>query len=184
METEIFDPIGINNMLTKYRYKKIHLKELLEFFQAKYFYNWVYADCSPTLTEVVTEQEASIYCLLMYGNYFTPLLTYPELAAWKQLCHYVEFLYMKDCQSNFAYDRPLVDRLDYISKYDKVSDIDWITYDSIFQFNTKMLNDNTLNFYSRIPNQKIIYYKIITNKLITALSIIHNNKLMKEQLNG
>jgi len=105
-EKEIFDPVGINNMLTKYRYKKLHLKELLEFFQAKHFYNWVYDECSDALTEIVTVEEASIYCLLNYRDEFTPLLTYPELAAWKQLCHYVELHFYFDQKNRKFYDRP------------------------------------------------------------------------------
>lgn len=103
---EIFDPVGINNMLTKYRYKEIQLKELLDFFQAKYFYNWVYHECSDLLTTVVTEQEASIYCLLTYRDEFISLLVYPELAEWKRLCHYVMMHFYFDQKYRKCYDRP------------------------------------------------------------------------------
>jgi hypothetical protein len=122
METEIFDPVGINTVLTKYRYKKIHLKELLEFFQAEYFYNWVYANCSEELTKLITEEEASIYCLLIFRDHFTSLLTYPELADWKQLCDYVETLYNRDrC---YKICNPAV--INYEAC--KVSKINWETY--------------------------------------------------------
>jgi hypothetical protein len=111
----------MNKILSDYRAKKIHLKEVLEYFQVEFFYNWVYDKCSDDLIDLVTAEEASIYCLFNYRDQLTPLLTYPELAAWKQLCNYVEVLYYKD---HPRYVAEIPDEELY-----RVSNIDWDTYD-------------------------------------------------------
>lgn len=111
----------INQTLYNYRNKKIHLREVLEYFQVEFFHNWVYSRCSDKLTDIVSVEEASIYCLLNYRDELTPLLSYPELADWKQLCDYVETLYSKN-HPRFVSEIPNEELY-------RVSKIDWDTYD-------------------------------------------------------
>jgi len=127
MEKETYMNLDeIDQILSDYRAKKIHLKEVLEFFQVEFFHNWVYNECTDELTEIVTVEEASIYCLLNYRDQLTPLLTYPELAKWKQLCDYVEILFHKD-----KYNRRLTvaDVGFNDEEIWRVSNINWDTYD-------------------------------------------------------
>ena len=116
----------MNKILSDYRAKKIHLKEVLEYFQVEFFYNWVYDKCSDDLIDLVTAEEASIYCLFNYRDQLTPLLTYPELAAWKQLCNYVEVLYYKD---KYNHKLTVVNVGFNDDELWRVSNINWDTYD-------------------------------------------------------
>jgi hypothetical protein len=169
----------INNILSDYRAKKIHLKEVLEYFQVEFFHNWVYSNCTDALTEIVTVEEASIYCLLNYRDQLTPLLTYPELAAWKQLSDYVEVLYRKDRYSYESYGGEIPDEEMF-----RVSNINWDTYD--LWIRPIHVTPRMSRAYKIIdgwfinPPQEVMDHIVVTDKLLNVL----NNKIVKDEARG
>lgn len=161
----------IDQILSDYRAKKLHLKEVLEFFQVEFFHNWVYSNCTDELTEIVTVEEASIYCLLNYRDQLTPLLTYPELAKWKQLCDYVEVLYNKNRRSlrnsdSFGFNDELF----------RVSNINWDTYDLWIRpvpITERMWKSiKFIDGYFVNPPQEETNYIIATDRLLNVLNNI------------
>ncbi len=166
----------IDKILSDYRAKKIHLKEVLEYFQVEFFHNWIYSECSDDLIKMVTVEEASIYCLLNYRDQLTPLLTYPELAVWKQLNDYVEVLYHKDKYNHETCNFEIPDEEMF-----RVSNIDWDTYD--LHLRPIPVTSRILRAYKIVdgyffinPPQEEIDYIVITDKLLNVL----NNKIFKD----
>ena len=111
--------LEIDNLLIKYVSKKIHLREVLAYLKIEYFLDHLYEHCSKNFMKLVTPEEASVFCIIQ--SYLMEFLEHPDFVQWKQLYDYVVFVRDKDTQHGTA---PMC-----MCLYQKVSEIDWSTYD-------------------------------------------------------